>query len=51
MTELASRLVREGLANEHRTTGSVVAEEPPAHDPVGRKERTDHHRQRTSPAH
>ncbi len=38
MTALASRLVREGLAGEHRTTGSVVAEEPAAIDPGGRKD-------------
>lgn len=38
MTALASRLIREGLANEHRTIGSVVAEEPPAIDPGGRKD-------------
>jgi len=37
MTALASRLIREGLADEPRATGSVVAEEPPAHDPGGRK--------------
>ena len=38
MTALASRLVREGLASkECRTTGGVVAEEPPAIDPGGRK--------------
>ena len=37
MTALASRLVREGLADEHRTAGNVVAEEPPAVDPGGRK--------------
>jgi len=36
MTALASRLVREGLAEEPRMTGNVVAEEPPAHDPGGR---------------
>lgn len=38
MTALASRLVREGLANEHCTTGNVVAEGPPAVDPRGRKD-------------
>ena len=38
MTALASRLVREGLADEQRTTCSVVAEEPPACDPGGRKD-------------
>ena len=38
MTALASRLVREGLGQEDRTTGSVVAEEPPAQNPGGRKD-------------
>jgi hypothetical protein len=38
MTALASRLVREGLAGEPGMTGSVVAEEPPADDPGGRKD-------------
>jgi hypothetical protein len=37
MTALASRLIREGLAHEHRATGYIVAEEPPAYDPGGRK--------------
>jgi len=37
MTALASRLIREGLANEDRTLSSLVAEEPPAIDPAGRK--------------
>ena len=36
MTALASRLVREGLADANRETTSVVAEEPPAFDPGGR---------------
>ena len=36
MTALASRLVREGLADRNRATTSVVAEEPPAIDPGGR---------------
>jgi hypothetical protein len=39
MTALASRLVRGGLADEHRTTGSVVTEEPAAFDSGGRKDR------------
>ncbi len=38
MTALASRLVREGLADPARETTSVIAEEPPADDPGGRKE-------------
>ncbi len=38
ITALASRLVRDGLANEHRTTGCADAEEPPAYDPGGRKD-------------
>ena len=38
MTALASRLVREGLAGKDRDTSGVVAEEPPAHDPRGRKQ-------------
>jgi hypothetical protein len=38
MTALASRLVRDGVAIEHRTTGCVVAEEPPAYDPGRRKD-------------
>ncbi|MEA3212324.1 MAG: hypothetical protein QOE70_5381 [Chthoniobacter sp.] len=38
MTALASRLVREGLADQTPETTNVVAEEPPAVDPVGRKE-------------
>ena len=36
MTALASRLVREGLAERNRETSTVVAEEPPALDPGGR---------------
>ena len=35
MTALASRLIDEGLAKEHRKPGNVVAEEPPASDPGG----------------
>ena len=38
MTALASRLIREGLGQKDRTTGSVVAEEPPAIDPGGRED-------------
>ena len=38
MTALASRLVREGWPTSTRTTSSVVAEEPPARDPGGRKD-------------
>lgn len=38
MTALASRLVRQGLADRNRETTSVVAEEPPAIDPSGRKQ-------------
>lgn len=38
MTALASRLVREGLADEQRATSSIVAEEPPASDPGGRND-------------
>jgi hypothetical protein len=37
MTPLASRLVRQGLANQNCATTRVVAEEPPANDPSGRK--------------
>ncbi len=37
MTALASRLVREGLAGRNPETTSVVAKEPPADDPGGRK--------------
>ena len=38
MTALASRLVREGLAGRDRESSCIVAEEPPAYDPGGRKE-------------
>jgi hypothetical protein len=38
MTALASRLVREGLADRDQKTSLVVAEEPPVHDPGGRKQ-------------
>ena len=38
MTALASRLVREGLAGKDRDASCIVAEEPPAYDPSGRKE-------------
>ena len=38
MTALASRLVREGLAGRERENSCIVAEEPPASDPGGRKE-------------
>ncbi|MEP6673470.1 MAG: hypothetical protein ABJF10_30260 [Chthoniobacter sp.] len=37
MTALASRLIREGLGQKECASGAVVAEEPPAHDPGGRK--------------
>ena len=37
MTALASRLVREGLAGRDREIRCLVAEEPPANDPGGRK--------------
>jgi hypothetical protein len=37
-TALTSRLVRYGLVDEQRPTGSIVAEEPPAYDPGGRKD-------------
>ncbi len=38
MTALASRLVREGQADKDHETTSVIAEEPPAYDPGGRRE-------------
>ena len=38
MTALVSRLVREGLAGKDHETTSVIAEEPSAYDPGGRKE-------------
>ena len=38
MTALASRLVREGLAGRDHEDSCIVAEEPPANDPGGRKE-------------
>jgi hypothetical protein len=38
MTALASRLVRNGLAGRNCEVSCVVAEEPPAVDPSGRKE-------------
>ena len=38
MTALASRLVRDGLAGGDRVGSCIVAEEPPAYDPGGRKE-------------
>jgi len=36
MTALASRLVREGLADKTREPSCIIAEEPPAYDPGGR---------------
>ena len=38
MTALASRLVRAGLTGGERASSCLVAEEPPAYDPGGRKE-------------
>ena len=38
MTALASRLVRDGLAEREREAGCLVAEDPPASDPGARKD-------------
>ena len=38
MTQLVSSLVREGLADRERENSCIVAEEPPASDPGGRKQ-------------